>query len=59
MKNVVNYLNFVFHIEVKEKSEYKLLNVVFQFIKSTKSNFGYTEFVGLERKNIDKKMKDI
>ena len=30
----VNYLNFVFHIEVETKSEYKILNFVFQFIKN-------------------------
>ena len=31
---VVKYLNFVFHIEVKTKSNYKILNFVFQFIKN-------------------------
>ena len=34
MKMVVKYLNFVFHIEVKSKSNYKILNFVFQFIKT-------------------------
>ena len=29
---VVNYLNFVFHIEVKTKSKYKTLNSAFQFM---------------------------
>ena len=43
MKMVVKYLNFVFNIEVKTKSNYKTLNVVFQFIKNTKWHFGYTE----------------
>ena len=28
-KIVVNYLNFVFHIEVKTKPKYKILNFVF------------------------------
>ena len=36
MKIVVNYLNFVFNIEVKAKSKYKILNFVFQFIENTK-----------------------
>ena len=45
MKMVVNYLNFVFHIEVKTKSKYKILNFVFQFIKNTKWHFGYTDSV--------------
>ena len=43
MKIVVNYLNFVFHIEVKAKSKYKILNFVFQFIKNTKWHFRYTD----------------
>ena len=42
MKILVNYLNFVFHIEVKPKSKHKVLNFVFQFIKNTKWQFGYT-----------------
>ena len=29
MKIVVNYFNFVFHIELKTKPEYKVLNFVF------------------------------
>ena len=33
MKMVVSYLNFVFFIEVKAKSKYRILNFVFQFIK--------------------------
>ena len=36
MKIVVNYSNFVVHIEVKTKSYYKFLNLIFQFIKNTK-----------------------
>ena len=40
---VVNYLNFVFHIEVKTKSKYKSLSFVFQIIKNTKWNFRYTD----------------
>ena len=43
MKMVVKYLNFVFHIEVKTKSNYKILNFVFQFIKNMKWHFGYTD----------------
>ena len=41
MKMVGNYLNFVFLIEVKVKSKYRILNFVFQFIKNTKWHFGY------------------
>ena len=33
---VVNYLNFVFHIEVKTKSKYRKLHFDFQFIKNMK-----------------------
>ena len=33
MKMEVNYLNFVFHIEVKAKSKYKVLNKVQYNIK--------------------------
>ena len=43
MKMVVNYLNFVFFIEVKSKSKYRIFNFVFQFIKKTKWHFGYTD----------------
>ena len=43
MKIVVNYLNSVFHIEVKTKSNDKFLNFVFQFIKNTEWCFGYTD----------------
>ena len=43
MKMVVQYLNFVFHIEVKTKSNYKILNFVFQFLKNMKWHFGYTD----------------
>ena len=39
MKVVVSYLNFVFFVESKDK----ILNFVFQFIKSTKWHFGYTD----------------
>ena len=35
LQMVVSYLNFVFHIELKVKSKYKILNFVFQFIKNT------------------------
>ena len=34
MKMIVNY--FVFHIEVKAKSKYKILNFIFGFIKNVK-----------------------
>ena len=43
MEIVVNYLNFIFHIDVKTKSKHKLLNFVFQFIKNSKWHFGYTD----------------
>ena len=33
VKMVVSYLNFVFFIEVKAKSKYRILNIVFEFIK--------------------------
>ena len=36
MNIVVNYLNFVFRIEVKTESKHKILNFVFQFIENTK-----------------------
>ena len=42
---VVRYLNFVFFIEVKAKSKYRILNFVFQFIKNTKWQFGFTDFL--------------
>ena len=37
MLMVVKYLNFVFHIETKIKSNYKILNFVFQFLKNIKT----------------------
>ena len=43
MKMTVNYLNFVFRIEVKAKSKYRILNFDFQFIKNAKWHFGYTD----------------
>ena len=43
MKMVVSYLNFVFFIEVKAKSKYRILNFVFQFIKNRTWYFGYTD----------------
>ena len=42
MKMVVKYSNFVFHIEMKTKSNYKVLNFGFQFMKNMKWHFGYT-----------------
>ena len=36
MKMEINYLNFIFQIEVKTKSRYKILNFNFKFIKNTK-----------------------
>ena len=45
MKMVASYLNFVFFIEVKAKSKYRFFNFVFQFIKKTKWQFGYTDSV--------------
>ena len=47
---VVNYLNFIFHIEVKTKSMQKSLNFVFQFIKNRKRQFGYTDSVAIPSK---------
>ena len=47
MKMIVSYLNFVFFIEVKAKSEYRILNFVFQFIKNTKWHFRYMDLVGI------------
>ena len=60
MKMVVKYLNFVFHIEVKTKSNYKIFNFqfkifVFQFINNTKWHFGYTDsplFVQISEKTL-------
>ena len=43
LKIVVNYFDFVFHIKVKTKSNYKFLNSVFHFIKNMKWHFGYTD----------------
>ena len=43
MKIVVSYLNSVFRIEVKTKSNDKFLNFVFQFIINTKWHLGYTD----------------
>ena len=42
MKMAVNYLNFVFLIEAKAKSKYRIFEFRFQFIKNTKWHFGYT-----------------
>ena len=44
MKMTFNYLNFVFCIEVKIKPKYRILKFVFQFIKNTKWQFGYTDY---------------
>ena len=38
MKMVVSYLNFVFFIEVKAKSKYRILNFVFQFIEKNRND---------------------
>ena len=43
MKIEINYLSFVFHTEVETKSNDKFLNFLFQFIKNTKWQFGYTD----------------
>ena len=43
MKMVVKYLNFVFDIDLKTKSNYKILNFGFQFIKNMKWHFEYTD----------------
>ena len=47
MKIVVNYLNFVFHIEVKIKSIHKFFNFVFQFIKNMKWHFSCIDSIAL------------
>ena len=44
MKIIVNYLNFIFHIVVKTKSMYKILNFMIQFIKTRSSNSGTETF---------------
>ena len=44
MEMVVNYLNFVFLIEIKSKSKYRILNFVFQYIQNTKWHFGYMDY---------------
>ena len=36
MEMVVNYLNFVFLIEIKSKSKYRILNFVFRYIQNMK-----------------------
>ena len=35
MKILVNYLNFIFYIEVETKYKYRIFNFVFQFIKNS------------------------
>ena len=40
MKIVVNYLNFVFHVEVKTNSNNKFLNLVFQLLRNSKDTLG-------------------
>ena len=43
IKMVVKYLNLVFHIEVETKSNYKILNFVFQFIKNMRWHLEYKD----------------
>lgn len=43
MKIGVEYLNFVFHVELKTKSNNKFLNFV---SKTMKWHFGYTNYLG-------------
>ena len=45
MKMVVKYLNFLLHTDIKTKSNYKILNFFFWFIKNMKWHFGYTDSV--------------
>ena len=52
MKMGVSYLNFIFFVEVKAKSKYRILNFVFQFIKKTNWHFGYTDCKRLACVNI-------
>ena len=40
MKMIVKYLSFVFHIEVKTKSNYKILNFVFNLSKTGNGTLG-------------------
>ena len=47
MKMLASYLKFVFFIEAKVKSKYRILNFVFQFIKKAKWHFGYTDSTSL------------
>ena len=51
MNIVVNYLNFTYHIEIKTKSKYKILNFLFQLIKNMNRQFGYTDSSGLRIRN--------
>ena len=45
-KNIaLNYLNFIFHIDVKTNSKNKTLNCDFQFTKNTKQHFVYRNFL--------------
>ena len=44
MKIVVNYLNLLFHIVVKTKSNDKFMNFVLQFIKNKKWHIGYMDY---------------
>ena len=40
MKRVANHLNFVFYIEVKTKSKYKILNFVFPLSETRNDTLG-------------------
>ena len=55
---LVNYLNFVFYIEVKTKSKYKTLNFLFQYIKNSKWHFGYTDSVHFSSFTFMKELKN-
>ena len=54
MKMVFSYFNFVFFIEVKAKSKYRILNFVFQYIKNTEWHLGYTDYKRLLSKFLRK-----
>ena len=51
MKMVVRYLNFVFFIEVKAKSKYRILNFVFQFNEKNRNDTLGTRITEPRKKN--------
>ena len=45
MKMVIDYLNFTFHIEVKAKSNNKILNFIVQFYENPKWHSAFTDSI--------------